>query len=73
MPVAKVSSKNQIVIPKEAREHLGLKSGDCVIVVPRGNGVYLLKQPKSYRKALRGIASGLYPADYIKQERQNWN
>jgi AbrB family looped-hinge helix DNA binding protein len=73
MPVAKISSKNQIVIPKEAREALGVKPGDSVIVTPHGSGVFLLKQPKDYLKALRGIAKGLYEPDYLQKERQNWS
>jgi len=36
MAQATVSSKNQIVIPREAREALGLTAGDKVLVVVRG-------------------------------------
>lgn len=42
---AKLSSKNQIVIPREARNALGLKAGDRLLVVVRGDTVILLPKP----------------------------
>jgi AbrB family looped-hinge helix DNA binding protein len=36
MAEAKLSAKNQIVIPREAREALQLKPGDKLLVVPCG-------------------------------------
>jgi AbrB family looped-hinge helix DNA binding protein len=57
MAIATVSSKNQIVIPREAREALGLRAGDKVLVVARGKNVIVLKKPSSHRAAVRGIAS----------------
>ena len=68
-----ISSKNQIVIPREAREALGLKPGDKIVVVVRGEGVVVLKKPKSYRQAITGIARGMYPPDYLKKERESWD
>lgn len=73
MPEAKISSKNQIVIPKEAREALGVKAGDSVIVSPQGKSVVLIKKPKNFRKAIRGIAVGIYEPDYLKKEREDWS
>lgn len=72
MAEATVSSKNQIVIPREAREALNLKAGDKVIVSIVGSRVIVLEKPKSYRAALAGIARGLYPKDYLKKERNSW-
>ena len=67
-----MSSKNQIVIPREAREALGLKPGDKILVVVRSGKVLVLQKPKSYHVAIRGLARGLYPKDYLKKERQSW-
>ena len=72
MATATVSSKNQIVIPREAREALGLKAGDKVLVVVRGKRVLLLQKPVSHRAALRGIARNAYPSQHIQKERQSW-
>lgn len=73
MAEATLSSKNQIVIPREAREALDLKPGDKLLLVVRGTNVILLRKPKSYRAAIRGIARGLYPRDYLRKERESWD
>ena len=72
MSEVKLSAKNQIVIPRDAREALHLKPGDKVVLVVRGDQVLLLKRPKSYKDALRGLGKGLYPPDYLKKERESW-
>jgi AbrB family looped-hinge helix DNA binding protein len=72
MAEATLSSKNQIVIPREAREALQLKPGDKLIVSTFGNKVLVLEKPTSHRVALSGIARGLYPKDYLKKERKSW-
>jgi AbrB family looped-hinge helix DNA binding protein len=72
MPQATVSSKNQIVIPREAREALGLRSGDKVLVVVRGKRVLVLQKPESHREAIRGLAGKAYPSRYLEKERQSW-
>lgn len=72
MVEATLSSKNQIVIPKEAREALGLKAGDKVTLVVRPGRVLLLETPKKYRDAIRGIGRGDYRRDYLRQERRSW-
>jgi AbrB family looped-hinge helix DNA binding protein len=72
MASATVSSKNQIVIPREAREALGLRAGDKVLVVVRGKRVLMLQKPVSHRAALRGIARNIYPSEHIQKERKSW-
>ncbi|MFZ0774570.1 MAG: AbrB/MazE/SpoVT family DNA-binding domain-containing protein [Candidatus Sulfotelmatobacter sp.] len=72
MAQATISSKNQIVIPREAREALDLKAGDKVLVVVRGARVLVLQKPVSARAALRGIARNLYPSQHVRKERQSW-
>ncbi len=72
MHEVKLSSKNQIVIPREARDALRLKTGDKLLVVVRGDTVILLPKPKKYSKAITGIAKGLYPSNYPERERDNW-
>jgi AbrB family looped-hinge helix DNA binding protein len=68
-----VSSKNQIVVPREAREALGVKPGDKLVVVARGNSVIILPRPKSWTKALRGLATERYPEGYLDKERDSWD
>jgi AbrB family looped-hinge helix DNA binding protein len=74
MAEAKLSSKNQIVIPREAREALDLKPGDKLIVRVHGGSLLILEKPKSYHRAIlgRGAYPGAYPNDYLKKERDSW-
>ncbi|MGA6983334.1 MAG: AbrB/MazE/SpoVT family DNA-binding domain-containing protein [Candidatus Sulfotelmatobacter sp.] len=72
MSQATVSSKNQIVIPREAREALNLRAGDQVLVVVRGKRVLVLQKPASHRAAIRGIAKQSYPFRHLEKERQSW-
>ena len=73
MAIAKISSKNQIVIPREAREALGVKAGDQLLVVVRGDRVIVLEKPKALHKAIRGLGKGLYPDGYLDEERNSWD
>jgi AbrB family looped-hinge helix DNA binding protein len=67
----KLSSKNQIVIPREAREALGAKAGSRLIVVVRNGTVILTAKPQDYATAIRGMAKS-FPAKYLKKERESW-
>ena len=72
MREVKLSTKNQIVIPREIREALGVKAGDKLLAVPRGDIVILLRRPKKYSKAITGIGKGFYGPNYLSQERESW-
>ena len=73
MTEATLSAKNQIVIPREAREALKLKPGAKLLVVVRGEKVLVLEKPKSYSGAIRGLGRGLYPRNYLQKERGSWD
>ena len=73
MREVKLSTKNQIVIPREIREALGVKAGDKLLAVPRRDIVILLRRAKKYSQAIiTGIGKGLYGPDYLAQERESW-
>lgn len=69
---AKLSSKNQIVIPRGARVPLGLKAADKLLVVVRGDMIILMRKPKRYSDALRGSSLSPYPKGYLQKERDSW-
>lgn len=71
MKEAILSAKNQIVIPREAREALGVKAGDKLLVVVRGERVIIIQKPKAHHAAIRGIR-GSYPEGYVDAERADW-
>jgi len=74
MMEATLSAKNQIVIPREARQALQLKAGDKVLLVVRGKRVLVLQKPGAHHKALRGLAGdGRYSSTYLQRERKSWD
>jgi AbrB family looped-hinge helix DNA binding protein len=72
MPYLKLSSKNQIVLPKAARDAMKLKGGDEILIVVKGDMTLLMPKPKKYAEALSGKGKGVYPKNYIKKERLAW-
>jgi AbrB family looped-hinge helix DNA binding protein len=52
----KLSSKHQIVVPLEAREALGLRPGDRLLITVRADGVAeLQREPLDVTKELEGL------------------
>lgn len=72
MEVQRLSSKNQIVIPKEARQAMGVKGGDELLIVVKDDLTLVMPKPKRYSKTLRGLAKNTYPSGYLKRERRSW-
>lgn len=73
MSQATLSAKNQIVIPREARQALQVKAGDKLLVVVRGDRVIVLQKPKSHHAAIRGLGAGTYRGGYLQKERKSWD
>ena len=71
MAAQKLSSKNQIVIPKEARQAVGIKGGDELLVVVKDDLMLVMPRPKRYAKTLQRLAKGTYPSGYLKRERRS--
>ena len=63
-----LSTKNQIVIPLEARKALQLKPGDKLLLVVHGEKVIVLQKPQSNHKAIRGLARGVYSNTHLQSE-----
>ncbi|MGD0437146.1 MAG: AbrB/MazE/SpoVT family DNA-binding domain-containing protein [Bryobacteraceae bacterium] len=73
MAEATLSSKNQIVIPREARDALGVKAGDKLLIAVHDGMLIVMPRPKSFAKAIFGLARGTYPEDYLQKERESWD
>jgi len=54
----KMSSKHQIVVPREAREALGLRPGDRLIVTVTGDVIEMRAEPQDVVAELEGLLSG---------------
>ena len=76
MDTAKVSSKYQIVIPKKAREILGIDEGDKVVFDYRNGMVVLLPKPKDFVEFSRGLGAEVWKdadaGEYVEGERESW-
>ncbi len=72
MLTVKMSSKNQVVIPTEARQKLGLKAGDRLKVLIKGESICLFKEPDSYVDKLYASGKEIYNSNYLVAERESW-
>ena len=72
----KISSKYQIVIPREAREKLDLKAGDKLIIKANNEKIIIYPQPKNYAKYSLGLGKeiwqGIDATEYVRKERETW-
>ncbi len=66
MAMTTISSKFQIVIPKEVREKLHLSPRQCFHVVEKGGVITLV--PEVPLKSLRGALKGLSKTDLREKE-----
>ncbi len=57
METVTLSEKFQIVIPKKTREDLGLKAGQKLVLIEKGNSIEIVKIGNI--KAAMGIAKGV--------------
>ena len=72
MVVRKLNNKSQIVVPKEARQAMGVKGGDELLVVVKDALMLVMSMPKRYGKTMQGLAKDAYPSGYLKRERRSW-
>lgn len=72
----KVSSRNQIVIPSEARRALGIEPGDHLIVSVRDGLLVMIPKPDNILAHLRGLHKEIWAdvdvEEYINEERDAW-
>ncbi|MGH9199431.1 MAG: AbrB/MazE/SpoVT family DNA-binding domain-containing protein [Acidimicrobiia bacterium] len=72
----RVSSKNQIALPAEARRQLNIKSGDTLIVEVVGGQIVLIQEPKDWAAFMEGLGKevweGVNPHEYIDELRGPW-
>jgi len=73
--IAKVSSKGQIVIPKEIRERLGVQSGERLLVMTRDKEIILRKAERVSLEEISGKmeeASKKIDVDKLIDEAVKW-
>jgi len=73
----KISSKNQLTLPKRARQALGIGAGDSLLIVIEGGRVYLEPRPASWTDYMEGLGADMWASlgggeAYLEQERASW-
>jgi AbrB family looped-hinge helix DNA binding protein len=58
MPIARVLTKGQVVIPKELREKINISPGDKVEIKVIAEGIVIMPLKKTYTEKYRGIIKG---------------
>lgn len=73
----KLSERNQMVLPKEARAALGVRPGGRVVVIVEGQTVRLLPDPENWSEYVYGLGAEVWSAlgggeSYLAEERAAW-
>jgi len=72
-----LSSKNQVVIPRDARDALHLKPGNRLLVHVDGDLLIMRPEPSDYVQALAGLHKevwkGIDTDEYLREERNSWD
>ena len=72
---AKVSTRGQVVIPKQLREALGIGPGDELLMVRSGDRIIVMKKPGSFVEALQGLGKeiweGVEAVEYVREMRRD--
>jgi len=76
MQEVKVSSKGQIVIPREFRKELGIKAGQKIAIEEVDGVLFIIPIPKDPVKAMRGLSKGVFRKSSVKlirELREEWH
>ena len=71
-----MSRKNQIIVPREAREKLHLKAGEQFLVLCKEDRIVLIPKPWSFVEKMAGLHREVWEdADvqaYLNDQRESW-
>ena len=71
-----LSSKNQIVVPKEARDKLNIGPGQEMLVLVKENRIVLIPRPKEFVGRMAGLHKDVWTDvdtdSYLEEERDSW-
>lgn len=75
--VARLGSQGQIVLPKEARDHLGLNPDDMVIIAIKDGVLQVTAKPKKYSDHIRGLGRDFWwelggGEQFNRREKGSW-
>lgn len=67
-----LSSKNQVVIPQEARKKLGVGPGGRLLVLVKDDRIVFMPEPRYFVKRFSGRHKGVWSKSYLERERSAW-
>ncbi len=75
--VVKLSKRNQMVLPKAARQALGVDPGGRVLVIVQDQRVRLLPEPENWTDYVYGLGKDMWAAlgggeRFLQEERASW-
>ena len=74
--IVRVSWKHQVVVPREAREALGVGAGDQLVVEVEKEKVTIKARPKNYARHMLGLHKNVWKGvrveEYVAKERRAW-
>ena len=75
MPLAKLSSKSQIVLPAKIRKRLNIRPGDMLEITAKEGYVTIHKAPVSFATELDSCAAGYWQeySEELRKERDQWD
>lgn len=75
MPLAKLSSKSQIVLPAEIRRRLNIRPGDLLEITAKEEYVTIHKAPVSFANELDSCAANYWQgySEELRKERDQWD
>ena len=75
MPIAKLSSKSQIVLPADLRRKLGIKPGDNVRIEARGDEIVITPMTESAYERLKALGGPMWrgAAERLERDRDQWD
>jgi len=68
MPMVRVSSKGQVVIPREIRERLNITKGTKLELIELGGELILVRLPEDPLATLRGMFKAKRPIEEMRKE-----
>lgn len=68
----RVSRKNQVTLPVDALAIAGVGPGDSLMVEAKTSGEIILRREEDPLERYFGSMTGMFPADYLHDLRDEW-
>jgi len=75
MPIARLSSKSQIVIPSELRKKLSIEPGDELMLEARDDSIVITRASSSALARLRALSGASWngASEQLQPDRDEWD